>query len=163
MNADGRHRMVMSPTDAPGGHGGHRITEWLDRWGGDLAAWPDRAAAGEARRLIDRDPVARAHWVEARALDGLLDTAAVPKPAADLADRIVAKAAATPPPDNVVSLAGAGRRSRLGWPTLALAASLVMGLVFGIGVSPDTLDGWLGGTTVYAADYLGFGALEVAE
>jgi len=161
MNADAKDR--TDPTAAADGRGGHRIVDWLDRWGADLAAWPDQAAAAEARRMIDRDPIARAHWAEARALDGLLDTAAVPEPSADLADRILAKAVATPPPDNVVSLAGAGRRRRLGWPSLALAASLVMGLVVGVGVSPDTFDGWLGGTTVYAADYLGFGSVEVVE
>ncbi|MEO1223580.1 MAG: hypothetical protein AAFX92_05085 [Pseudomonadota bacterium] len=163
MNADGKDRTDTGPAGAPDGRGGHRIVDWLDRWGADLEAWPDQAAAGEARRMIDRDPVAQAHWAEARALDGLLDTAAVPEPSPDLADRIFAKAVATLPPDNVVSLAGTSRRRRLGWPSVALAASLVMGLVVGVGVSPDTFDGWLGGTTVYAADYLGFGSVEVVE
>lgn len=156
MNANGNERRA-------GGLESHDLSELLDRWGTDLAVWPDSSLADDARRLIDRDATARAHWTEARALDGLLDSVPSHSPTADLADRIVATATESSQPTNVISLAGAGRRRRIGWPSVALAASLVIGLLLGAGVSPDTVDGWLGGTTVYAADYLGVGPLEASE
>ena len=159
MNADGKTQTSGSADglEIPG------LVDLLDRWGADLSTWPDQAAALSARHLIDRDPVAQDHWAEARALDGLLDTVPTPAPSSDLADKIAAFAADTLPPENVVSLAGAGPRRRFGWPSVALAASLIIGLVLGAGISPDTIDGWLGGTTVYAADYLGVGPSEIIE
>lgn len=160
MNADGNDRNDRGSNDGLDSHG---LTDLLDRWGADLKSWPDQAVADQARRLIDDDPVAHGHWAQARALDGVLDAVPAHTPPPDLADRIVALATDAPPPSNVVSLAGAGGRRRFGWPSMALAASLLIGLVAGAGVSPDTFDSWLGGTTVDAADYLGFGPPEAGE
>lgn len=154
MSGNGNDQAGMATSGPDGGLSSQSLADMLDRWGTDLAAWPDQRIAGQARRLIERDPASRRHWLDAKGLDGLLDAVPAPAPSSDLADRIVARATAVSPSVNVVSLAGHRGRRHLGWPSMALAASLLIGLVAGAGVSPETIDSWLGGT-VYAADYLG--------
>jgi hypothetical protein len=151
MTADNKNWTDATASGSPAELDIAGLVDLLDRWGGDLAAWPDGQLAETARSLIDRDPSARAHWTEARALDGLLDTAPPASASPDLADRIMAATQDAPKPTNVVSLAGAGRQRRFRWQPMALAASLLIGLVIGAGTSPETVDTWLGGA-VYAAD-----------
>lgn len=67
----------------------------LDRFGGDLSAWP-AARRTDAKDLLDRSADARGLLDEAVSLDASLGT--MPKAPAGLSDRIVAAALKASPP-----------------------------------------------------------------
>lgn len=162
MSTDDSHRIDGAGNGSADGLDSAGLADLLDRWGVDLTSWPNRNLVADARALIDRDAAAHALWLEAKALDGLLDAATAPDVSSGLADRIMAASQAAPSASNVVSLAGAGRNRRFNWPPMALAASLLIGLVVGAGTSPETVDSWLGGA-VYAAEDFGIGVVETEE
>ncbi|WP_072392028.1 hypothetical protein [Hyphomicrobium sp. CS1GBMeth3] len=125
------------------GAGLDSLEQALERFGSDRTRWPAPVRRNLAG-LLSENAEAKARVREAEALDRLLDLA--PPPATDtqaLADRIMATAlseapAAVAAPKARVAWASFGRRrqSTAGeaqWPAAALlAASLVLGTVFGL-------------------------------
>lgn len=128
----------------------------LDVYGSDRSRWPVEARAS-AGQLVARDRSARRLLAEAEALDRTLERAPLPSLAkeAELADRILAAARRSPRMvsavtadasqvspravvDNVIRLPGPDtrprwlRRARFGGATGMLAASLVLGVFFGL-------------------------------
>lgn len=141
------------------GTGLDALEQVLERFGSDRTRWPApvrRDLAG----LLAASPEAKARLREAEALDRLLDLA--PEPAIDtraLADRIMAAAAAETPavgaPKARAAWAGFGgaTRARAEWPAAALlAASLVLGMFFGLNGTLDTAVGPLVAQTSTDAD-----------
>ncbi len=128
------------------GTGLDALEQALERFGSDRTRWPApvrRSLAG----LLASSADAKARLREAEALDRLLDLA--PEPAIDtraLADRIMAAAAAeipaaAPPKARVAwaSFGGGATAARAEWPAAALlAASLVVGMFFGLNGTLDT-------------------------
>lgn len=122
------------------GAGIEALEQALERFGSDRTRWPAPVRRKLAGLLSDNDE-AKERVREAEALDRLLDLA--PPPDVDtraLADRImaaaIAEAPAAPPEKARVAWASFGRRPAVGeaqWPAAALlAASLVLGTVFGL-------------------------------
>lgn len=128
----------------------------LDVYGSDRTRWPVEARAS-AGHLVARDRAARRLLAEAEALDRALERAPLPTLAqeAAIAERIVSAARRTPrivptprgeaaqpatrSADNVVRLSGLRERAQrltsrtsLGGVAGALAASLVLGVLFGL-------------------------------
>lgn len=128
------------------GTGLDALEQVLERFGSDRTRWPAPVRRNLAGLLASSDDAKR-RLREAEALDRLLDLA--PEPVIDtraLADRIVAAAAAetpavSPPKARVawVSFGGGATAARAEWPAAALlAASLVVGMVFGLNGTLDT-------------------------
>jgi len=127
------------------GTGLDALEQVLERFGSDRTRWPApvrRDLAG----LLAASTDAKARLREAEALDRLLDLA--PEPVIDtrvLADRIMAAAAAETPavatPKARIAWPGFGggaTGARAEWPAAALlAASLVLGMVFGLNGTLD--------------------------
>jgi hypothetical protein len=120
------------------------LDQVLDRFGSDRTRWPAPVRRDFAG-LLATSPEAQARLREAEALDRLLDLA--PQPAIDtraLADRIMAAAvketpAVSPPRARVAWAQRRGRAAEAQWPSAALlAASLVLGAVFGLSGTLDS-------------------------
>lgn len=110
-----------------------RVFELIETYGAEPGAWPeDERDAGVALLASEPETFATA-LDEARALDALLMSEALPEPSPALADAILAAAPVAPPErKGVLSSLGAmifpqGAR----WPAGAALASLMMGLVGG--------------------------------
>lgn len=110
-----------------------RVLELIEAFGAEPGGWPEEERAA-ASALIEAEPNAFAEALsEARALDAVLLSEAMPEPSGDLAAAILADA----------PVAASERKSVLGrlssvvfprgvrWPAGAALASLVMGLVGG--------------------------------
>lgn len=142
------------------GNGLEALEQVLERFGADRTRWPAPVRRDFAG-LIATDPAAKARLREAEALDRLLDLA--PPPPVDtraLTDRIMAaalaEAPAVPQPQARVAWAQNVRRSSAGaqWPAAAaLAASLVLGAIFGMSGMFDTTVGTLVADTSYDTEY----------
>ena len=143
-----------------GENGLETLEQVLDRFGADRTRWPAPVRRDFAG-LIATDPGAKARLREAEALDRLLDLA--PQPPVDtraLSDRIMAAALAEAPtvlqPQARVAWARSDRRTSVSaqWPAAAaLAASLVLGAIFGMSGVFDTTVGPLVADTSYDTEY----------
>src|SRR5690554_3824063 len=116
-----------------------RLRALLDRWGAELARWPDQALAEAARVLAKHDPRAHAALREARALERLTAELEMAGTREDSVERIVAAV-----------LEADTRGWRPAAQRLALAAALFLGLAFGFGLSPDIPSLWRGGDVIDA-------------
>ena len=109
------------------------LAEALDRYGGDLARWPEEIAAA-AHELVARDRAAADDLAAAKRLDGLLGEAAREAPVdAAVIGRIMSgigngkrDAAAVRPTGRLIA-----------WASGATLASLALGFAVGIAVPED--------------------------
>jgi hypothetical protein len=142
------------------GNGLDAFEQVLDRFGADRTRWPAPVRRDFAG-LIATEPGAKARLREAEALDRLLDLA--PQPPVDtraLTDRIMAAALAeAPQPQPQARIASAQSQRRTSaviaqWPAAAaLAASLVLGAIFGMAGLFDTTVGPLVADASYDTEY----------
>jgi predicted dienelactone hydrolase len=143
------------------GNGLEALEQVLERFGADRTRWPAPVRRDFAG-LIATDREAKARLREAEALDRLLDLA--PQPPVDtraLTDRIMAaalaEAPAVPQPQARVAWAQSDRRTSAvsaQWPAAAaLAASLVLGAIFGMTGLFDTTVGPLVADASYDTEY----------
>lgn len=142
------------------GNGLDAFEQVLDRFGADRTRWPAPVRRDFAG-LIATEPGAKARLREAEALDRLLDLA--PQPPVDtraLTDRIMAAALAeAPQPQPQARIASAKSQRRTSaviaqWPAAAaLAASLVLGAIFGMAGLFDTTVGPLVADASYDTEY----------
>lgn len=106
----------------------------LDRYGADLARWPDAALSSDARALLVRSLEARTMLDKACRLADLFDAAAMPPP--QPTEALVERATAHPQM--------AARRKRISvadfswlglgrWHAVAFASCLVLGILLGVG------------------------------
>jgi hypothetical protein len=107
-----------------------RLREWLDRYGPELARWPEHERA-RAREWLIRVPAARAELAAAQRLETLLRELPAPKPAPALREAVLAAAPGVRPRRLVAlrelwfMLGGL----RLAGP--AFAAALLLGITLG--------------------------------
>jgi hypothetical protein len=151
------HDPKTTMTDTPATDAAIRatVTGLIDAHGADLSRWPEDGRA-RLNALLHTSPVARRAWAEAQALEAML---AAPRPVVDAArldalqDRVMAAIDAEQPASKrVVNLADARQALRgakveagkspalLSWRAgLALAASLVIGVLTGLSDGPGPL------------------------
>ncbi|MGX9965191.1 hypothetical protein ACVFYP_17805 [Roseomonas sp. F4] len=116
----------------------HDFAEMLDTYGADPARWPPGRRAA-ALALRDRDPAARAVWMEAARLEALLRARPEETPADRLrATAVVAASMARIRAEQARREAGPWRRIRQEW-------SWLLARPVGVGLAGVVLAGWFAG------------------
>ena len=110
-----------------------RVMELIEAYGAEPGGWPDAERDAASKIIEDRPDVFELALSDARALDLLLMSEALPEPSVDLATTILADAPnPTPARQSLLGALSSVLFPRgVRWPAGAALASLVMGLVGG--------------------------------